>query len=110
MAFYASDNTARAFNAGNFLLNPENCVRKSEVVPDTTASVTADGRKIVAAGTVFPKNDATATGIVYEDTDITNGAAFASVIKSGTVDVSKLPVEIATAAKTALEAKGFAFI
>lgn len=110
MAFYNTDKTARAFNAGQFLVDDENCLRKSEVVPSTTASVTADNRKIVLAGTVFPKNDSTATGIVYEDTDITDGDAFASIVKKGTVVESKLPTAIATAAKTALTAKGFDFI
>jgi hypothetical protein len=49
-------------------------------------------------------------GFVYEDVDVTSGNMPASVVTKGTVIESRLPATLTSAAKTALEAKGFTFI
>ena len=36
-------------------------------------AVTENGRKIVKAGTLYPRNDASAIGIVWADYDVTDG-------------------------------------
>ena len=62
------------------------------------------------AGTPFPSNDANAVGLVYEDVDVSAGDMPGSVVMSGVVYESRLPVTLAVAAKTALEGKGFTFV
>ncbi len=47
---------------------------------------------------------------MYEDVDVTSGNMPGSVVLRGTVYTDRLPVEIASAAKTALEGKGFRFV
>lgn len=69
-----------------------------------------DGYKIIKAGTVFPANDGTAEGIVFEDVDITNDTERPiSVIIAGRVIEDNLPVAVAEEAKTALQASGIHF-
>ena len=63
----------------------------------------AKGRKIVPAGTVYPANDATAKGIIYQDVDVTNGPQEASCIVEGYILKDRLPVAPAEAAITALK-------
>lgn len=72
-----------------------------------TDSVTAgsDGKKIVKAGTPLPANDATAKGLLLQDTDVTNGDKNVSLVFEGEVSTSKLTglgVTVADKAKTAL--------
>ena len=64
---------------------------------DSTA-VTVDGRKIIRAGTVWPKNDATARGIVLNDYDVTDGPVAGAVVYAGAINKAKLPVAVAAAA------------
>lgn len=100
-----------ANNPGYFLVNDENCERLTCNVDDNMESDdTTDGRTIVLAGTVYPKNDYTAIGFIYENVDITHGEVPASYVSRGSVVMSKLPYEIADAAKTALKARGFIFV
>ncbi len=61
-------------------------------------------------GTVYPANDETAIGIVYEDVEVTWGDEPGSVVTRGTVYEDRLPVELDSDAKTALITKGFTFI
>lgn len=97
-------------NPGYFLAQPENCLRVTYTVPDTTAETADNGRKYVPMGTVLPTNDASAVGILYQDVDVTNGEAAGSLVTSGTVYLDRLPVAMDTNAKTALAGKGFVFI
>jgi hypothetical protein len=46
-------------------------------------------------------------GFVYEDVDVTTGNMPASVVTKGVVYEDRLPAELTSAEKTALEAKGF---
>lgn len=98
------------FNAGFFLANDENCVRETKTILQSDGVATPMGGKVVKAGTIYPKNDATATGILYEDIDVTSGDMPGSVVTSGIVHVDLLPVTLADEAKTALTALGFKFI
>ena len=75
-----------------------------EVFEDTHAAVTTvDGKKIIPAGSIHPVNDATATGVVLNDVDVTHGDALGAVVKRGFVDSTKLPVEPDATAITALK-------
>lgn len=95
---------------GWFLVNNEDCTRETRTISATGVTADADGGKHVAMGTLFPANDATAIGILYEDVDVTSGDMPGSVVTAGTVYLDRLPVTPAAAAKTALEGLGFKFI
>lgn len=102
MSFTASTQ-GTTFEAGWFLANDEQCMRESATIPANHAQkVTRNGRVIVPAGAVFPANDATATGILYEDIDVTDGAAPGSIVTKGVIYGDRLPAQLAQAAATAL--------
>lgn len=102
MSYFGSSKGA-GFEAGLFLANDEECVRKTmTIAADHAQKVTRNGRSIVPAGAVIPKNDATAKGVLYEDIDVTEGAKPGSVIIEGTVYGDNLPASLATAAASAL--------
>lgn len=64
------------------------------------------GRSFIPAGTILPKNDATAQGILLETLDITGEegkACMAPLLQAGIVNVRKLPVEPSAEAKAALK-------
>lgn len=83
----------------NFLESEIGLVTKTYEIPDSMG--VADGnRKIVPAGTPFPSNDANAIGIVFTDTDVTDGPAAGSVMVAGRV--LKDRVTVADAAITAM--------
>lgn len=71
----------------------------------SNAGVTAnsEGRKIVPAGTVYPANDATAIGILFNDVDVTEGPQPGAVMVEGYVLEARLPVAPSAEAKTALK-------
>lgn len=103
MANFAVSSTGHPWAAGHFLIEDETCVRESAMIAADHAQVLTRGeRKVVPAGAVIPANDGTARGILYEDIDVTNGAAEGSIVTKGVIDSSKLPAAIASAAKTAL--------
>ena len=72
-------------------------------VPVAMGVTNAQGQKIVPAGTVFPANDATATGILYNEVDVTYGPQPGSNIVEGYILKDRLPVVPAAAAITALK-------
>lgn len=111
MSFIGSDETSTVHAAGWFLAHEE-CTRKTKTMPATGDLVTtaANGTKYVKMGTIFPANDATAIGIVYEDVDVSTGAMPGSVVTKGEVITARLHTAPASAAKTALEALGFKFV
>ena len=108
MSFIQSDNTAQVYAPGYFLAHEE-CERKTKTIPQSLATTAADGTKYVKMGTPFPSNDGSCVGIVYEDVDVTTGAMPGSVVTKGVVIEGRLPVELASAAKTALTGLGFTF-
>ena len=72
-------------------------ITKTRLIPATLG--TADGnRKVVKQGTIFPLNDNTAEGIVFEDVDVTNGDRVAAVIVAGRVYANRLPSRARTIA------------
>lgn len=64
---------------------------------------TENGRTILKAGTVFPKNDASAEGIVLHDLDLTHGDQPVGVMVEGYVYEARLPQEISEEAKEAMK-------
>ena len=109
MSFIGNGEQGKAYAAGYFLAHEE-CERKTREITQAMATTAANGAKYVKMGTVYPANDATAVGIVYEDVDVTTGNMPGSVVLSGVVYEDRLPVTLASAAKTALEGKGFEFV
>lgn len=109
MSFIGAENQGQVYAPGWFLAHEE-CVRETRTIPDTGIAADANGGKHVKMGTVFPANNNTAVGILYEDVDVTNGAMPGSVVTKGVVYSDRLPVALASTAKTALEGKGFVFV
>jgi hypothetical protein len=72
-------------------------------VSDAGVSADENGRKIVKAGTVYPANDATAEGILFNDVDVTEGPQPGALMVEGYVLEARLPVAPAAEAKTALK-------
>ncbi len=102
--------TTRGFNAGWFLAEDEQCVRVTKTIPQNHAQVvtTEKGQKIVPCGAIFPANGATAVGILYEDIDVTKGAAPGSVVVEGRVYKDRLPAAPVAAAESAMS--GITFV
>lgn len=69
----------------NFLESEVGLVLKTNEIPQSMGVADETGKKIVAAGTVFPSNDASAIGIVFETVDVTSGNAPGSVMVAGRV-------------------------
>ena len=109
MSFIESNHQGKIYAPGWFLAHEE-CERKTrEISAEDARVVTVGTGKYLPMGTIYPANNATAIGIVYEDVDVTSGNMPGSVVTKGTIIESRLPVELAEAAKTALTAKGFTF-
>lgn len=68
-------------------------------IPQSLGKLQPDGRKIVPSGTVFPANDATAIGIVFNDVDVTHGDAPGAVLVEGWIIEERLPEPINELAK-----------
>lgn len=102
MSFTASAQ-GTTFEAGWFLVDDEQCLRETATIAANHAQkVTRNGRTIVPAGAVIPANGSTAVGILYEDTDVTDGAAAGSIVTKGTIYGDRLPAALESAAATAL--------
>lgn len=95
------------YHPGYFLAHEE-CTRVTKQMPQSGASTAANGGLYVPMGTIFPADDATAIGIVYEDVDVTSGDMPGSVVTAGTVYEDRLT--ISSDAKSALETAGFKFV
>lgn len=109
MSFIGSIETGRLYESGWFLESEVGVVRKTQQISAIGATTAENGGKYVPMGTIWPSNDANAVGIVYEDVDVSTGDMPGSVVMEGRVYSDRLPVALATAAKTALEGKGFKF-
>lgn len=72
-------------------------------IDDTGVTPNKQGRKIVPAGSVYPKNDATAIGITLTDTDVTEGPQPGSVLVEAWILEDRLPVTVSTEAKEAMK-------
>jgi len=110
MSFNKTPTTGKAYAPGYFLAkDDESCVRETRTIL-ASGGTEAGGGKYVPMGTIYPANDGTAEGILYEDVDVTTGDMPGSVVTKGIVYEDKLPVPLSTNAKIALIAKGFEFI
>ena len=108
MSFIRDVEKGHGFEAGYFLENDGLIDPKTRQISDSDA-VTIGAEKYVLAGTVWPSNDSSAEGIVYEDVNVTSGPMAGSVVLFGRVYKDRLPVSIESDAQTALEKKGFVF-
>lgn len=103
MSFIAEPITGTTFEAGFFLVDDEGCLRLTKTIAaDHAQKVVRNGRTIVPAGAVIPANGSTAVGLLYEDIDVTEGAAPGSVVVEGTVYGDRLPAALESAAASAL--------
>lgn len=101
--------TEKLYSGNNILASEIGLIQKTRQGTQDMA-VEEDGRKIIKAGTVFPANDASAEGVVFEDVDMTNDEKRPiSVIIAGRVIEANLPVAIDESAKSALIANGLNF-
>lgn len=92
-----------ADNEGATLVTFEADAENAQVVTDGTA-------KYIPMGTIYPANGSTAVGIVYEDVDVSEGNMPGSLVKAGVVYENRLPDELDSDAKTALQGLGFVFL
>ena len=90
MSFIDEKKTGKVYAPGYFLAHEE-CVRKTKQIAQAGAITAENGGKYVKMGTIYPANDATATGIVYEDVDVTTGNMPGSVVLKGVVYEERLP-------------------
>ena len=93
MSFIGAVEQGKTYAPGYFLAHEE-CERKTRQIAQNSALVvTADnGGKYVPMGTAYPTNDGNATGIVYEDVDVTTGDMPGSVVTRGVVIEGRLAI------------------
>lgn len=97
MSFIMNEATSKVYAPGWFLAyDDEGCVRETRTIMQAGATTEANGTKYVKMGTVYPANDATAVGIVYEDVDVTTGNMPGSVVTKGVVYEDRLPEAVDT--------------
>lgn len=96
MSFIGAEKQGQTYAPGWFLVTDEDCVRKTRQIAQSGATTTAEGGKYVKMGTIYPANDATAEGIVYEDVDVTTGDMPGSVVLKGVVYEDRLPEAVDT--------------
>ena len=112
MAFIGNVTQGTTYAPGYFLAHAdEEVTRETKQIPESLATVNADGTKYVKMGTPFPSNDGNCVGLLYEDVDVTVGDMPGSVVTAeAEVYEDRLPVTLVDAAKTALTSKGFKFV
>lgn len=107
MAYHKVEKT---YERPNFLDSAVGLVQKTMEIPSTMGKQ-VDDRKIVLGGTIFPSNDSSAKGIVFETIDVTDDEKRpGSVIVAGRIIKANLPETIETDAENALKAIGFVFV
>lgn len=91
---FISKTQGKGYEAGYFLANNEDVTRETREASANSALVVteANGTKYLPAGTAYPTNDGSAIGIVYEDTDVTDGNMPASIVTKGEVYEDKLAI------------------
>ena len=92
-------------NRPNFLASEVSLRLVSTTARTGSALVTTEnGRKIIKAGTVYPSNDASAQGIIFQDVDVTDGDAAAPLMVAGHYYSDKVSID--STAVEALKGKG----
>lgn len=61
-------------------------------VDNTGVAADEYGKKIIKQGTIWPKNDATARGVILNDVDVTHESAMAALMVEGYVYKNRIPV------------------
>ena len=91
---FISQTQGKGYEAGYFLANNEDVTRETREASASSALVVTEenGTKYIPAGTAYPTNDGNAIGIVYEDTDVTDGNMPASIVTKGEVYEDRLAV------------------
>lgn len=64
-----------------------------KIATGDAAVTTVDGRKVIKAGTIYPKNDATAKGVILSTVDVTDGDQLVAMVIHGFIDKTKLPAQ-----------------
>ncbi len=107
MSFIGSEKKGTVYAPGYFLANgDENVIRETREIPQTGATSTADG-KYHKMGEVYPANNSTAEGFLYEDVDVTSGNMPGSVVTGNAVIVEeRIPLSIDQLTASCLEALG----
>lgn len=103
-------------NKKEILKFPDHYVTLAITVDDTGVVANEEGKKIVPAGTILgggiiqdqsklaiKANDATAEGVLFNDTDVTYGPASGALLIHGFIDSSKLPEVPSAEAKETLK-------
>ena len=93
----------------NWLKDPDNITPYSHTFSATGVTVNAEGKKIIPSGTIYPANNETAIGIVFNDVDVTDGDNLGSLMVHGNVLEKRLPQTITSKAKEALMKVGIYF-
>jgi hypothetical protein len=100
---FTANASGTTFSAGHFLVDDEACLRETATIAaDHGQIVTLNGRKIVPAGAFVPSRGSSSKGLLYEDIDVTDGAAPGSIVTKGKVYEDRLPQAANSDAKTAL--------
>lgn len=104
--------TEKSRKMPNFLESEVGLITKTWKFDTSTAVTTEDdGTKYVPAGTIYPSNDGSAKGVVFEDVDVTHGEAIGSLIVAGRLYDDRLPAKIETeTAEPLLLKQGLYFI
>lgn len=114
MSFIGTTNQGTTYAPGFFVANgDEDIVRETRTIPQAGATSTDRG-KYHKAGELYPANDATVEGFLYEDVDVTAGAMPGSVITKGcTIINQRIPLRVSDMKASCLKvltAKGFSFV
>lgn len=64
-----------------------------KITSSDSAVVTEDNRKLIKAGTIYPKNDATAKGVILSTVDVTDGDQLVALVVHGFIDKTKIPAQ-----------------
>lgn len=88
MSFNMNEN-GKTYAPGYFLAHEE-CRRETHTIPQTMATTAPNGGKYVKMGTMFPSNNGSAIGIVYEDVDVSSGDMPGSIVTAGVVYKNRL--------------------
>lgn len=92
-------------NRANWLASEVGLVNITYTFASTTSGfATENGRKILKSGTVYPTNDASAKGIIFNDVDITDGDAVGALTIAGRY--LKGAVSVSATAKPVFEKQG----
>ena len=88
---FIQNGEGHAYAPGYFLAHEE-CQRETKEIAQSGATTASDGSKYVPMGSAYPSNDGNATGIVYEDVDVTTGNMPGSVVTKGVVYEDRLAI------------------